>query len=498
MSIRFDASGDGLSRTANLPTLTTLTISFWARNQVSTGVTGNLFHLFASSSGNGYAVYVNSSNLLAASAWDGGTTFRTDPRPTLSVGTWFFCAATFTDTGNAIYLYYAPFGSAITRYDMTSSFAVSGIVSKMTLGVEAATPSSIFNGNIAAVKIWTDVKTDAQIYAEQWSIVPVNFTNLHAWYPGFPGTSERIRDYGVNGYNWTADGTLTDEVGPPIIWGLRNPPITAILAAGGGTTYNQSISGEFIPAATLLNQGQKVLSGTFVPTASSIKQTQKMTMGTFTPTAILARQIQKMFTGSFISNGNVINQGQKKLTGSLSSFAGLANQTQKTLSGNITPIGILINQVQKILNGEITPNGILVGVKTALVNLTGLIIPTGNLTKETQKILSGFIIPTAIMVKLTDKILTGNVTPSGVLGTIKAALVNLVGSLTPTGTLNRQTQKILIGIIPISGIITKQNFKILTGIINPSGGLISLLGGISNLIQDTFKNMFKGMFRRMK
>ena len=61
------------------------------------------------------------------------------------------------------------------------------------------------------------------------------------WWPIFPGSGERVRDYGASGRDWTEGGTLTDEAGPPVPWGFSTVwqiPLPSGVPPAGRTTKN--------------------------------------------------------------------------------------------------------------------------------------------------------------------------------------------------------------------------------------------------------------------
>ena len=102
--------------------------------------------------------------------------------------------------------------------------------------------------------------------------------------------------------------------------------------------------------------------------------------------------------------------------------------------------------------------------------LSGSLTPTGALIIQTQKVLAGSITPTGALIKQTQKILTGTLTLSGTL--VNQTQKVLAGTLTIAGTLVIQTQKVLIGSLTLSGILVNQTQKILAGTLNMSGVLL--------------------------
>lgn len=76
------------------------------------------------------------------------------------------------------------------------------------------------NGRFAAWKEWAVALTADEIKQEMGAIRPVTHVfDAKPWYPMFPGASERTRDYSGNAYDWTENGTISDEDPPPLPWG---------------------------------------------------------------------------------------------------------------------------------------------------------------------------------------------------------------------------------------------------------------------------------------
>lgn len=92
------------------------------------------------------------------------------------------------------------------------------------------------NGRVAAIKVWDAALTLDEIKSELPSVRPQRLTSLNAWYPGFPGSGERARDYSGGGRDWTEVGTLSDEDPPPLSYGAPLLWLPYVAAAGGGAT----------------------------------------------------------------------------------------------------------------------------------------------------------------------------------------------------------------------------------------------------------------------
>jgi hypothetical protein len=95
---------------------------------------------------------------------------------------------------------------------------------------------------MACTKVWDAALTQAELELEMARMLPVRYANLHAWYPMFPGATERLVDYFSAGKTLTAGGTLTDEAGPPIGWGFAPQRVSFSTTAAVATRKFQRAS----------------------------------------------------------------------------------------------------------------------------------------------------------------------------------------------------------------------------------------------------------------
>jgi len=469
MPVRFDTSADRLIRTASVIDYNAAyTVAFWVYFPSFLSAYGDLFAISDGTPSNYDVLSINPSNVpFVESAPFGGTNFGSGPSAT----TWYWAVLRRESA------------SSLTGrlYDATGSIVASANYGGNVSG-RAASSRMEFNGNasegewtqmrVAHVKAWSTNLTDTELLQEQNAIRPQKLDNLVGWWPLFPGSGERVKDYSGLGRDWTEGGTLTDEDPPPISYGGK-PLFYPFITSVGGTTYTQSIAGAMTPTGTLLKQDNKVVSGALTFVGTLTKQPRKVLAGGVTPSATVIKQTAKPLVGSVTPSGTLVKQSNKLLTAALASAGTLARQTNKVLSGAITPAATLIKQVNKLLAGGITPSGTLTRVKVALLTLTASLTPSGTLVKKTNKALSGAITSIAgSLTKQVNKTLAGGITPSGTLARVKVALLSITGSMTPSGTLVRKTNKPLSGAITsIAGTLTKQANRTFAGGITPSGTL---------------------------
>lgn len=112
-------------------------------------------------------------------------------------------------------------------------------------------------------------------------------------------------------------------------------------AAGGGTTYNQSVSGSVTGSGALA------------------KQTGKHPAGSLTGTGALVRQAAKRVLGSVTGTGAVSKASTRSLAGSITAVGSLATATvlHVLVGGTITAVGALSRMTLKGVAGALTAVG---------------------------------------------------------------------------------------------------------------------------------------------
>lgn len=221
MAVRIDNAADSLVRTTDLFDYNApYTVMFWTFATASPS-TGDFLEL-------GPNINVD-ADLLRTPA--GGVTFRLRTvvggaaanfdGGTLAGTTWYHIAVV-RESVTSLKLYVD--GSLITTATTNVTGRTAGTAA-FRLGGNSATTR-----RHAAVKAWSTSLTLAEVQNERFTILPKRMADLYGVWPCFPGATERLLDYNGNVRPWTEAGTLTDEEGPPVVWGLSvgySPVISA-------------------------------------------------------------------------------------------------------------------------------------------------------------------------------------------------------------------------------------------------------------------------------
>lgn len=117
--------------------------------------------------------------------------------------------------------------------------------------------------------------------------------------------------------------------------------------------------------------------------------------------------------------------------------------------------------------------GSAAGGTTYEQSVSGTVTPAGTVVRQTAKTLTASTGPAGALVRQANRILAGTITPTGT--TAKTALLSMAGSLASSAALQRTTSKPVAGTVTPTGAITKQVSKTLAGALAPSGAVLKLL-----------------------
>lgn len=248
MAVRFDASGEALTRTASLPSSTAFTMCGWAKRAASTSTWTFFAGLEnATSSSTKYMVigYRNNGPFCISSD-TGGTAAQFGT--TYGDGVWFFWAISNAGTGATDFKGYA-MASTESSFQTVTETGSSFTAAMMPFGNDSY--NERFNGTMAGLRVWDAVLTQAELEQERYSILPVRMANLHGFWPIF-GHSDLV-DYSGNARDLTATGTLSTEDGPPVSW------VAPIQLVGNPTSGAQTITPNGLASAEAFGTAKIVM-----------------------------------------------------------------------------------------------------------------------------------------------------------------------------------------------------------------------------------------------
>ena len=253
MAVSLGGTGQYLRRTASLPPATAWTLAGWFRVR---SVRAAQFQYFIDlDDGNAYAVV----GYEAAGGWDFGTSAGAGSMSGPTTNAWTFIACTLAGAGAGNFkVYHGAAGAALT---VGSSAGASFTPTGMYIGNDFV--DEWCNVDIAHVRVWDAVLTQAELEAERYTARPARFANLHLWSPLWSPSD--VADYSGNGRNWTVGGTLATVDGPPVAWGVQ-PWVVPYAAAASGVSATLTAT---LAAATLTGAGAVAATGALASTLAA-------------------------------------------------------------------------------------------------------------------------------------------------------------------------------------------------------------------------------------
>lgn len=234
MSVRLDAAGDYLARTANLPSNTAFTLLGWSRVVTDQG-SGTIQPLFLAANASftdAIALYWDQStsagNMRIGCAVGGvetsGTNFGSRPASATDFAWYIQCSG--TGAGQLV----GGWRNAGSSTWTTAAATLSGSIATIT-SWRIGNVAGIYylNGRVWNVKCWDRVLSAAELDVESYHerVVYPSSRNWH--WPLYNATT--TRDISGNARDPTVGGTLASEGGSAGLWRFRNRIIVPAAAA---------------------------------------------------------------------------------------------------------------------------------------------------------------------------------------------------------------------------------------------------------------------------
>lgn len=225
MAVRTNASGDSLSRTTRLPTITSFTMMGWFRFATNTTWHG-LLSFGQNASGNYWSIQTNLNTTSCLSLMMSSSALWIDSTIIPVVNKWYHVAATVSGTGAGQASFYID-----GKLAATGSGSATPTSAKFTIGNNP--DSDFFNGQSAAIKLYSGVLTGQEIYNEKQQYVLSRSEGINGWYPLL--SDSLTRDYSNRNNNLVIGGSITTESIPPIPWSRNSK---SVIASSGTSIIN--------------------------------------------------------------------------------------------------------------------------------------------------------------------------------------------------------------------------------------------------------------------
>lgn len=218
MAVQFDANGDYLFRTG-MVTASAWTMTCWARVDTD----NNNYACIFGGSGGSAVEYIELG--ADGTSVDVGSFAGAAQGPSLTVGTWYFLAGTYT--GGTATIYWAEAGQALSSATGPGVSLVStwNVYAGAVIHDFSAINDSVFRGSLAHARLWTAQLNSTELAAEMVSTTAVRATNLWGVWPlaaNANDTSGNARHLTENGtLAYVADPTLSPPAGATVIASAR-------------------------------------------------------------------------------------------------------------------------------------------------------------------------------------------------------------------------------------------------------------------------------------
>ena len=169
MAVRFDASADKVSRTTNLPPITSFTMMCWVAVKVDRNAYSCFLHAGALSDDKYFMGTDNSGLTLNLFSGDDNT------GTALVLNTWYHIAMTVSGTGAGAFLGYLNGALNIT--------APGAVITIANIAVGQDGQGEWSSAAYAALKVYSAVLTASEIQQEMRCMLPVRTANLNTWSP---------------------------------------------------------------------------------------------------------------------------------------------------------------------------------------------------------------------------------------------------------------------------------------------------------------------------
>lgn len=253
MSIKVTGTGQGLSRTTNLPNHNSAyTMMTWVNMTSVTGASGTYRCLFDVDAGTnlGDILYMTGDGSIASLWVNNSTNFN--GVTTINTTNWYHVAMV-RETNARLLMYING------KFEVVNTTSVAGRAATSNMGIAQALSTSsgedLQSAQFEEIRIWRQALTQNEIAAEMRSTQPVKRAGLISY--TLAQTTDEVQDYAVGG-RWTVTGTLSRGVA--INAALNWPRRQRVLNVASSGAMTGSIALSITPTGALTGAG--ALAGT--------------------------------------------------------------------------------------------------------------------------------------------------------------------------------------------------------------------------------------------
>ncbi|MEU6778564.1 LamG-like jellyroll fold domain-containing protein [Nonomuraea angiospora] len=251
MAVRYAAAGQHHTRTLELASVSTLTVSCWMKISVDRNDFSTV-----------WSIDNGTSDYISLKTNSDGTTVRvlidavTVASRAFTPGVWYYVAVSCGASSG--FMISRAAGAASFDVDTWTTGATT-LAANLRIGV-AADNTAWFNGCVAALRVWVAALTQAEAQAEYGDYLPQRTANLWAAYAFY--RAETL-DYSGNNRTLTGGTGATATGGPPISW--RGTPVAVAAEDFEDGTFPFTVSGNWTRIGTSPQAGNWCYTSALIP-----------------------------------------------------------------------------------------------------------------------------------------------------------------------------------------------------------------------------------------
>lgn len=197
------------------------------------------------------------------------------------------------------------------------------------------------------------------------------------------------------------------------------------------TVFTQVLTATVSAAGAVAKQTQRAMAATTSGAGALVKETRKLFIGSSSAAGTLARATARTVSGTVTAGGTVVKQAQRAVSGTVTTGGAVIKQTQRTMAAAASGAGALVKQAARTLGGSLTGAGLLDASLNAgafFVELMGGVTGTGALGRQTQRTIDGTASGAGALVKQVARGLAGSMTGAGALSASRLYTVIVAGA----------------------------------------------------------------------
>lgn len=317
----------------------------------------------------------------------------------------------------------------------------------------------------------------------------------------------------------TAGATGVRSIGggtAPGGWASATFALLPAIGGGGGTEYDQSVSGAVTPSGTASKGISRAAAGTLGIAGTIAKGVAVALVGapSLAGSVVSQSSLARSIAGAVGVAGAVVKQSGKALSGVVSAASTVGRAMSRSITGAMSAAATVARGITRAIAGAIAPDGSATAQSVLERFLTGTLSASGSIQRSATRSLLGVLAPVgstarAISRSLSSAVgLTGNVSrsvgrlvsgafvaSSSLVGDLVVGVIEvaLSGALAFAGAVNRLTSRNTGGNVAPSGTASRAISRAVAAAVGFAGVVTTGARAVSQKFRAMWGGLFKGM-----